>query len=71
MGRISERRALYYEDDPDYDPFVGIDVNEYLIAEYPRMTLNSVVLCGIYVKQMETLTLTQCMKKLMPGLNMY
>ena len=22
MGRISERRALFYEDDPDYDPFV-------------------------------------------------
>ena len=39
MGRISERRALYYEDDPDYDPFVGVDVNEYLIAEYPHMTL--------------------------------
>ena len=39
MGRKSERRALYYEDDPDYDPFVGIDVNEYLIAEYPQMTL--------------------------------
>jgi len=39
MGRMSERRSLYYEDDPDYDPFVGIDVNEYLIAEYPHMTL--------------------------------
>ena len=39
MGRMSERRALYYEDDPDYDPFVGVDVNEYLIEEYPHMTL--------------------------------
>ena len=36
---MSERRALYYEDDPDYDPFVGVDVNEYLIEEYPHMTL--------------------------------
>ncbi len=39
MGRMSERRALYYEDDPDYDPFVGVDVNEYLIETYPKMTL--------------------------------
>ena len=39
MGRMSERRALYYEDDPDYNPFVGVDVNEYLIEEYPHMTL--------------------------------
>ena len=39
MGRISERRALYYESDPNYDPFVGVDVNEYLIETYPQMTL--------------------------------
>ena len=39
MGRMSERRALYYEDDPDHDPFVGVDVNEYLIETYPTMTL--------------------------------
>ena len=39
MGRMSERRSLYYEDDPDYNPFVGVDVNEYLIEEYPHMTL--------------------------------
>ena len=34
MGRISERRALYYENDPDYDPFIGVDINEYLIENY-------------------------------------
>ena len=39
MGRMTERRSLYYEDDPDYNPFVGVDVNEYLIEEYPHMTL--------------------------------
>ena len=39
MGRKSERRALYYEDDPDYDPFVGVDVNEYLIENYEGLTL--------------------------------
>ena len=38
MGRVSERRALFYEDDPDYDPFIG-DINEYLIANHPGMTL--------------------------------
>jgi len=39
MGRMSERRALYYQNDPDHDPFVGVDVNEYLIETYPTMTL--------------------------------
>ena len=39
MGRVSERRALFYEDDPDYDPFIGVDINEYLIANHPGMTL--------------------------------
>ena len=39
MGRVSERRALYYENDPDYDPFVGVDVNEYLIQNYEGLTL--------------------------------
>ena len=34
MGRKSERRALYYQDDPDYDPFIGVDINEYLIENY-------------------------------------
>ena len=39
MGRVSERRALYYENDPDYDPFVGVDINEYLIEWYPTLSL--------------------------------
>ena len=39
MGRSSERRALYYEDDPDYNPFVGVDVNEYLIEHHKTLTL--------------------------------
>ena len=34
MGRQSERRALYLQDDPDYDPFIGVDINEYLIENY-------------------------------------
>ena len=34
MGRASERRALYLQDDPDYDPFIGVDINEYLIENY-------------------------------------
>ena len=39
MGRKEERRALYYQSDPTYDPFVGIDVNEYLIENFPTLTL--------------------------------
>ena len=39
MGRSAERRALYYEDDPDYNPFVGVDVNEYLIEHHKTLTL--------------------------------
>ena len=39
MGRKSERRALYYQDDPDYDPFIGVDINEYLIENYEGLTL--------------------------------
>ena len=38
MGRVSERRALYYEDDPDFNPYLTVDVNEYLIAEWPKLT---------------------------------
>ena len=40
MGRQSERRALYLQDDPDYDPFIGVDINEYLIENY-ELTLNA------------------------------
>lgn len=35
----AERRALFYEEQSDYDPFLGVDVNEYLIEEWPKMTL--------------------------------
>jgi len=38
MGRISERRALSNEDDPDFDPYLSVDVNEYLIEEWPKLT---------------------------------
>ena len=35
----SERRALYYEEQSDFDPFIGLDVNEYLIEDWPKLTL--------------------------------
>ncbi len=35
----SERRALYYEEQSDFDPFVGLDANEYLIEDWPKLTL--------------------------------
>ena len=35
----AERRALFYEDQSDFDPFVGVDANEYLINEWPKLTL--------------------------------
>lgn len=35
----AERRALFYEDQSDFDPFLGVDVNEYLIEEWPKLTL--------------------------------
>ena len=39
MGRSSERRALYYQNDPHYDPFIGVDINEYLIENHKTLTL--------------------------------
>ena len=39
MATKAERRALYYEDQSDYDPFLGIDANEYLIEDWPMLTL--------------------------------
>jgi hypothetical protein len=39
MGRFSERRALYYEDDENFDPVLSLDVNEYLIDNYVAMSL--------------------------------
>ena len=39
MGRFSERRALYYEDDETFDPTISVDVNEYLIQNYEAVSL--------------------------------
>lgn len=39
MGRFSERRALYYEDEDGHDPSLSIDVNEYLIENYEAISL--------------------------------
>tara|TARA_R100000084_G_C4643767_1_gene145419 strand:+ start:959 stop:1477 length:519 start_codon:yes stop_codon:yes gene_type:complete len=39
MGRFSERRALYYEDDETFNPILSVDVNEYLIQNYEATTL--------------------------------
>jgi len=38
MGAASERRALLLEADETYDPFLTVDVNEYLIEEFPTLT---------------------------------
>jgi len=39
MATAAERRALFYEDQSDFDPFVGVDANEYLIEDWPMLTL--------------------------------
>ena len=39
MGRWTERRALYNEDDETFDPYISLDVNEYLIEHYPMLSL--------------------------------
>lgn len=39
MGRFSERRALYYEDDDSFNPVLTVDVNEYLINNYVAISL--------------------------------
>ena len=38
MGAAAERRALLLETDDSYDPFLTIDINEYLIVEFPTLT---------------------------------
>ena len=38
MGAASERRALLMEANDDYNPYLTIDVNEYLIDEWPTLT---------------------------------
>lgn len=39
MTSANERRSLYYENDVDYDPTISVDINEYLIEEWPKLTL--------------------------------
>ena len=39
MGKWTERRALYNADDEDFDPYMSLDVNEYLISEWPLLSL--------------------------------
>ena len=41
MGAKSERRSLYYEDNEEFDPTIIVDVNEYLIEEWPTLTLKN------------------------------
>ena len=38
MGAASERRALLLEADDDYNPYLTVDINEYLIEEFPTLT---------------------------------
>ena len=38
MGANS-RRELYYESDDNFDPFIKLDINEYLIETWPQLTL--------------------------------
>ncbi len=35
----AERRALFYEEQSDFNPFIGLDANEYLIEDWPKLTL--------------------------------
>ena len=37
----SERRALYYEGNEEFDPSISVDVNEYLIEHWPTLTLKN------------------------------
>ena len=39
MGAKAERRSLYYETDDGFDPSLSVDVNEYLIENWPTLTL--------------------------------
>ena len=38
MGAASERRALLLEANDDYDPYIAVNVDEYLIEEWPTLT---------------------------------
>jgi hypothetical protein len=35
----AERRALFYENQSAFNPFIAVDANEYLINEWPKLTL--------------------------------
>ena len=37
MATAAERRRAFLEDDPDYDPYISFDINEYLIEYYPQL----------------------------------
>ena len=37
----NERRNLFYQFDEGHDPLITIDVNEYLIDEYPTLSLKA------------------------------
>ena len=39
MGAKSERRSLYYETDDEFNPSLSVDVNEYLIENWPSLSL--------------------------------
>tara|TARA_R100000406_G_scaffold77882_1_gene58609 strand:+ start:92 stop:658 length:567 start_codon:yes stop_codon:yes gene_type:complete len=39
MGAKSERRSLYYESDTEFNPTLSVDVNEYLITNWPTLNL--------------------------------
>ena len=41
MGAKTERRSLYYESDDEFDPTLSVDVNEYLIENWPTLTLKN------------------------------
>ena len=41
MGAKTERRSLYYESDEEFDPTISVDVNEYLIENWPSLTLKN------------------------------
>ena len=39
MATPAERRALFYSEDPDYDPCIIYDINAYLIENFKMLTL--------------------------------
>ena len=45
MGAASERRALLMEANDDYNPYLTIDVNEYLIEEWPTLNCKTSSIC--------------------------